>query len=66
MLAPSAQISTNRLNYWLDGAGTSATARTLKVKDAAAYNALKRKDYLPDNWQKGKCTVLDISGNAIE
>ena len=66
MLAPSDQISTNRLSYWLDGAGTSATARTLKVKDAAAYNALVKNGYLPNNWKKGKCTVLDTSGNAIE
>lgn len=67
MLAPSDQISTNRLSYWLEGAGTNAASRTLKVKDAAAYNALVKKSYLPANyWQKGKCTVLDTSGNAIE
>ena len=66
MLAPSDQISTNRLSYWLEGAGTNAASRTLKVKDAAAYNALVKKDYLPNNWKKGKCTVLDTSGNAIE
>lgn len=57
MLAPSDQISTNRLSYWLDGAGTNATSRTLIVKDEAAYNALVKKDYLPDNWKKGKCNV---------
>lgn len=57
MLAPSDQISTNRLSYWLDGAGTNATSRTLIVKDEAAYNALVKKEYLPDNWKKGKCNV---------
>ena len=58
MLAPSDQISTNRLTYWLDGAGTSAASRTLKVKDEAAYNALVR--YLPDNWKKGaEGTIVD-------
>lgn len=58
MLAPSDQISkTNRLSYWLDGAGTNATSRTLIVKDEAAYNALVKKGYLPDNWKKGKCNV---------
>ena len=57
MLAPSDQISTNRLSYWLEGAGTNATSRTLIVKDEAAYNALVKKGYLPDNWKKGKCNV---------
>ena len=66
MLAPSAQISTNRLSYWLDGAGTNATSRTLIVKDEAAYNALVNKSYLPAKWQKNQCTVKDESGTPIE
>ena len=66
MLAPSAQISTNRLSYWLDGAGTNATSRTLIVKDEAAYNALVKKSYLPANWKKNQCTVKDESGTTIE
>ena len=66
MLAPSAQISTNRLSYWLDGAGTNATSRTLIVKDEAAYNALVKKSYLPAKWQKNQCTVKDESGNTIK
>ena len=69
MLAPSDQISTNRLSYWLEGAGTdqSVTSRTLIVKDKAAYNALVKKSYLPANyWQKGKCTVKNESGTTIE
>jgi hypothetical protein len=57
MLAPSDQISTNRLSYWLEGAGTNAASRTLKVKDEAAYNALVKKSYLPANWKKGNCNV---------
>ena len=52
MLAPSDQISTNRLSYWLDGAGTNAASRTLKVKDEAAYNALVNNSYLPAIWKK--------------
>ena len=55
MLAPSEQIKNNSncCLYWLKGAGTSATARTLKVKDEAAYNALEtNSDYLPDIWKK--------------
>ena len=68
MLAPSDQISTNRLIYWLEGAGTNAASRTLKVKDEAAYNALVKKSYLPANWKKGSegTTVLNASNNPIE
>ena len=55
MLAPSDQIKNNSncCLYWLKDAGTSATARTLKVKDEAAYNALESNtNYLPANWKK--------------
>ena len=68
MLAPSDKIknTSSSFNDWLDKAGTKATTRTLKVTDEAAYTALKSKtDYLPTNWQIGKCTVLDKDGNAI-
>ena len=53
MLAPSDQISktTNCCLDWLLNAGTSATSRTLKVQDAAAYTALESN--LPDIWKKG-------------
>ena len=53
MLAPSGQISktTNCCLNWLLDAGTSATSRTLKVQDAAAYTALESN--LPDIWKKG-------------
>ena len=60
MLAPRDQITSKErcCDDWLNNAGTSATARTLKVKDEAAYDALVSKGYLPaDYWQKGKCTV---------
>ena len=58
MLAPSDQIKdiSYSFNSWLDGAGTSAATRTLKVKNADAYNALAdNKYYLPSNskWIKG-------------
>ena len=70
MLAPSVQIRswTNDVVYWLENAGTDETvsSRTLIVTDEAAYTALKNKtDYLPTEWQIGKCTVLDKDGNAI-
>ena len=53
MLAPSDQISkaTNCCLNWLLNAGTSATSRTLKVQDAAAYTALESN--LPAIWKKG-------------
>ena len=62
MLAPKDQITSKDAccNGWLEDAGTdeSVTSRTLKVKDQAAYNALKDNSYLPaDYWQIGKCTV---------
>ena len=66
MLAPSDQISTNRLSYWLEGAGTNAASRTLKVKDEATYNALVKKSYLPAKWKKDQCTVKDESGTPIK
>ena len=67
MLAPSDQIlnETNCCNNWLYNAGTDANSRTLKVQDAAAYNALKSEYYLLTNWQIGNCTVLDKYGNVI-
>ena len=70
MLAPSDQISktTYCCRDWLNGAGTNATARTLKVKDEAAYNALVDKSYLPNNWKKdaASTTVLGENSNKIE
>ena len=55
MLAPSDKISeaTNCYYNWLLNAGTSATSRTLKVQDAAAYTALEGIGELPANWKKG-------------
>ena len=55
---------------WLDDAGTdpSVTTRTLKVQDAAAYNALVDKGYLPARWQKGAAntTVQNKDGGEIK
>ena len=72
MLAPSKEITSSGLSYyldyWLNNAGTdqSVKNRTLKVQDKAAYEALKANaSYLPTNWQIGNCTVLDKDGNAI-
>ena len=55
MLAPSNQITSayNCCYSWLEGAGTSATSRTLILKDKAAYNALENNNYLPAIWKKG-------------
>ena len=70
MLAPSDQISktTYCCRDWLNGAGTNATSRTLKVKDADTYKALQTKGYLPGIWQKGAegTTVLGENSNKIE
>ena len=72
MLAPSKEITSSGLSYyldyWLNNAGTdqSVKNRTLKVQDKAAYEALKANaSYLPTNWQIGNCTVLDKDGKAI-
>ena len=70
LLMPNDEIEKNvpyGLQNWLgDNTGTSATTRTLVVKDKAAYDALKSKSYLPSQWQIGSsCTVLDESGNPI-
>ena len=59
MLAPSNQILGDRFTKWLLNAGTGATSRTLILKDVNAYDELVKKGYLPDNWKKGECNVLD-------
>ena len=71
MLAPSDQITNKRdcCYYWLTDAGTKeGISRTLQVKNADAYTALKNNTanyYLPDNWQIGKCTVLAEDNSTI-
>lgn len=70
LLMPNDEIEKNvpyGLQNWLgDNTGTSATTRTLVVKDKAAYDALKSKSYLPSQWQIGSsCTVLNEKGNPI-
>ena len=71
MLAPSDQIknTSNCCYNWLYNAGTSATSRTLKVKDKDAYNALLAGGtYLPAIWKIGATDtkVVNESGNAIQ
>ena len=53
---------------WLDGAGTNAETRTLKVYDKETYNKIVTScdPYMPDNWKIGACTVLDINDNEIK
>ena len=70
LLMPNDEIEKNvpyGLQNWLgNNTGTSATTRTLVVKDKAAYDALKSKSYLPSQWQIGSsCTVLNESGSPI-
>ena len=71
MLAPSDQIEAifYSFNSWLDGAGTSAATRTLKVKNADAYNALVNNEYyLPSNskWIKGTSGTTVKDENNID
>ena len=70
LLMPNDEIEKNvpyGLQNWLgDNTGTSATTRTLIVKDKAAYDALNSKSYLPSQWQiSSSCTVQDEEGNDI-
>lgn len=55
------------LSGWLDGAGTEAKNRTLKVWDMEAYKAIVTSydPNIPDIWKMGKCTVWDKDGNVI-
>jgi len=58
MLAQADQITNNqsRFTEWLYNAGTSASARTLKLYNEEAYNSLT--DVLPDNWKTGNATII--------
>ena len=68
MLALSTEITGCVKNWLDDNAGTDASTRTLKVKDADAYKALVDKGYLPDIWKKGAdgTTVVDENDKKIE
>ena len=71
MLAPRDKIkdTSDSFNSWLDGAGTIAATRTLKVKNADAYNALAdNKYYLPSNsnWKKGTSGTTVKDENNID
>ena len=63
MLAPSDQISRSSFTNWLNNAGTTATSRTLIVKDKDAYEATKGQ--LPTEWQIDHCTVLAGDNSTI-
>ena len=55
----------NALAGWLDGAGTSAKTRTLKVYSKDFYNS-KIADNNPEKWKIGEyCTVLDKDNKEI-
>ena len=70
MLALSTEITgkDSCVKNWLDFAGTTATSRTLIVQDEAAYKALEKGGYLPDNWKIGAegTTVLNKDGGEIK
>ena len=70
MLVPSTAIESTEkcVTGWLQNAGTSATSRTLKVTDAAAYTALEGIGELPENWKKGAAgtTVLNEDNGEIK
>lgn len=52
------------LSGWLDGAGTEAKSRTLKVNNWEAYKNIITN--LPSIWQRGsKCILWDKDGNKI-
>ena len=53
---------------WLDGAGTNAETRTLKVYDKDTYNKIVTScdPYMPDSWKIDKCKVLDINDKEIK
>lgn len=55
----------NALSSWLDGAGTEAENRTLKVYNKEAYKDIVTD--IPDIWKIGakNCTVLDKDGGEI-
>lgn len=58
----------NPLGGWLDGAGTEAENRTLKVydKDAYKYIVTSYDPNMPDIWKIGEnCTVLDNNDKEI-
>ena len=54
----------NNLDNWLDGAGTNAENRTLKVSSKDFYDS-KMKEKNSVEWQIPKCKVLDKEGNEI-
>lgn len=57
--------NSNNLDNWLDGAGTNAENRTLKVSSKDFYDS-KMKEKNSVEWQIPKCTVLDINDNEIK
>ena len=68
MLVPSTAIEStkNCITDWLQNAGTSATSRTLKVMDAAAYTALEGTGYLPAIWKKGATNTSVLNKDDTE
>lgn len=54
----------NNLDNWLDGAGTNAVSRTLKVSSKDFYDS-KMKEKNPVEWQIPNCKVLDEEDKVI-
>ena len=68
----SVTMLTNEYGYtplygWLNGAGTEAENRTLKVYDKETYKDIVTSydSSMSDIWKIGKCTVLDKDGGKI-
>ncbi|MDO4497974.1 MAG: leucine-rich repeat protein, partial [Bacteroidales bacterium] len=66
MLATSGFDLDKCVYAWLYNAGTDATTRKLKVKNSAAYDAVKAKS-LPNEWRIGATgtTVVDENNNTL-
>ena len=58
---------TKCLYNWLNDAGKDATSRKLQVNSWKVYEAIKKKNYLPTNWQAGanNTKILDKDGKDI-
>lgn len=67
MMAPAEQITYDNFHDWLSSAGTSASARTLKLDSKKAYTKLSEGDspLTPKEWHIGNATVTDENGNEI-
>lgn len=65
MLAPNSLTDWTEMDAWLDGAGTEAKERSIKLLNEDVYQLMEERTnsplcgckVLPKEWQKGDCTV---------